>query len=48
MEAAFLDAIEGDGTVDLEHYGRVIASCYGETPNQEVKEFLNREYGFDV
>lgn len=47
-EAAFLKSIEGDGTIDLEDYGKVIASCYGEEPNQEVKEFLKEKYGFDV
>lgn len=47
-EPFFLKAIEGDGTIDLEDYGRVIASCYGEEPTQEVKDFLKEKYGFDV
>ena len=47
-ETAFLKAIEGDGTIDLEDYGKVIASCYGETPTDEVKKFLKDKYGFDV
>lgn len=47
-EAAFLKVIEGDGSVDLEEYGKVIASCYGEEPSQEVKDFLKDKYGFDV
>lgn len=47
-EAAFLESIQGDGTVDLEEYGKVIASCYGEEPTQEVKDFLKERYGFEV
>jgi len=26
----------------------VLASCYGEEPTQEVKEYLKEKYGFDV
>ncbi|MEJ0009848.1 MAG: hypothetical protein WDN72_04565 [Alphaproteobacteria bacterium] len=47
-EAAFLKAIEGDGTIDLEDFGKVIASSYGETPTQEVREYLKEKYGFEV
>lgn len=47
-EAAFLKAIKGDGTVDLEEYGKIIASCYGEEPNDEVKTFLKEKYGFEL
>ena len=47
-EQAFLKAIEGDGTIDLEDFGKVIASCYGETPNDEIKQYLKEKYGFDV
>jgi len=39
-EEAFLEAIEGDGVIDLEHFGKVIASCYGETPNPDTRAFL--------
>lgn len=47
-EQAFLKSIEGDGIIDLEDYGKVIASCYGEEPSQEIKDFLKDKYGFDV
>lgn len=47
-EAQFLEAIKGDGNVDLEHYGKVVASCYGEAPSAEVIEFLRVRYGFIV
>ena len=32
----------------LEDYGKVIASCYGEEPNEETKKLLKDKYGFDV
>jgi hypothetical protein len=47
-EAAFLKAIEGDGSVDLEDFGKVIVSCYGEEPTEDVKKFLKEKYGFEV
>ena len=47
-EAAFLKAIEGKGTVDLEDFGKVVASSYGEKPTDEVKNYLKEKYGFDV
>lgn len=47
-EAAFLQAIEGNGVIDIEDYGKVIASSYGEEPTEEVKKFLKEKYGFDV
>jgi len=47
-EAAFLAAIKGDGIIELDGYGRVIASCYGEEPTDEIRRFLKEQYGFDV
>lgn len=47
-EQAFLKSIEGDGIIDLEDFGKVIASCYGEEPSQEIKDFLKDKYGFEV
>lgn len=47
-EAAFMKAIEGDGMIDLEDFGKVVASCYGEVPNEETKKLLKDKYGFDV
>lgn len=35
--------MKGDGIIDLEEYDRVIASCYGETPSQEVRDFLKEK-----
>lgn len=45
-EKAFLEALAGDGMIDIEEFGSVIASCYGEEPSQEVKAYLNTKYGF--
>lgn len=48
-EAAFMSAIHsGTGTIDLERFGRVVASCYGETPSDEIRYYLKGRYGFDV
>lgn len=47
-EKAFLDALKSEETIDLEDFGKVIASCYGEEPNEQVKTFLKEKYGFDV
>ena len=48
FESAFLEAMRGNRTLELDRYGVVIASCYGETPNREVIEYLNDRYGFDM
>jgi hypothetical protein len=47
-ERLFLKAIDGDETIDLEQYGKVIASCYGQQPSEEVKAFLKEKYDFNV
>lgn len=48
MEAIFLKSIEGTDTIDLENYGKVVASCYGEEPTDEVKNYLKEKYNFNV
>ena len=47
-ETAFQKALGGEGIACLEDYGKIIASCYGEEPTQEIKDFLKEKYGFDV
>lgn len=47
-ESAFLSAIGGEGTIDLEDFGRVIASCYGQKPTQEIVDMLRERYGFEA
>lgn len=49
-ERAFLAALSGTGTgiIDLEDYGRTIASCYGNVPDEKTKALLKEKYGFDV
>lgn len=47
-EQAFLKALKSEESIDLEDFGKVIASNYGEDPNDEVKAFLKEKYGFEV
>lgn len=47
-EKAFLDALKAEESIDLEDYGKVLASCYGEEPNDQVKTLLRDKYGFEV
>lgn len=46
FDAAFLKATEEEGTLDLEDYGYVLASCYGEQPTHEIRDMLYEKYGF--
>jgi len=39
----FVQITKGDGIIDVEKYGRVIASCYGATPSREVRDFLKEK-----
>lgn len=48
FEAGFNAAIAGDGMVDLEHYGVVLASNYGMEPTPEVRRHLEDTYGFKL
>jgi hypothetical protein len=47
-EQAFLAALESNQSIDLEEYGKVVASNYGEEPSEEVRTMLKEKYGFDV
>lgn len=47
-ERDFLKAIKGSGVVDLESFGQIIASNYGEAPSAEVLDFLYKSYGFKM
>lgn len=47
-EKAFTATIAGDGMIDLEAFGRVIASNYGEAPSAEIIRLLKEKYGFEV
>lgn len=46
LDASFLRATQGSGVVDLEHFGVVLASCYGTEPTEEVRAYLRERYGF--
>ncbi|WP_414546559.1 hypothetical protein [Nostoc sp. CCY0012] len=48
LEQKFTKALDSTQSIDIENYGKVIGSCYGEEPNDEVKAFLKEKYGFDV
>ena len=37
-----------DEVLNFEDYGKIIASCYGKEPTEEVKKFLKKDYGFDL
>jgi len=47
-EQSFLAALKSEETIDLEDFGKVVASNYGEEPNDEIKTMLKERYGFDV
>ncbi len=48
-EAAFQAALKsGRDTLNFKDFGKIIASCYGDQPNEEVKKLLKDKYGFDV
>lgn len=47
-EHAFMSAIHARDMIDLEDFGTVVASCYGEQPSYEVIDFLRKTYGFDL
>jgi hypothetical protein len=48
LEQIFLQSLESKQSIDLEEYGEIIASCYGESPDEKTKIFLKEKYGFDV
>ncbi len=46
-EAGFMRAIASKN-LNLEEYGKIIASCYGNSPSQDVKTMLKQKYDFDI
>ncbi|MSQ47645.1 MAG: hypothetical protein EXR78_04520 [Deltaproteobacteria bacterium] len=46
LEQTFLKMQESQKAIDLEKYGKVIASYYEEEPNEQVKALLKEKYGF--
>ncbi|MDJ0617298.1 MAG: hypothetical protein QNJ63_11225 [Calothrix sp. MO_192.B10] len=47
-EKAFMNALDSNQSIDLEDYGKVIGSCYGEKPNEQLRNLLKDKYGFEV
>ncbi len=48
MERVFLRDLKSTNTLDLENYGKVLASNYGEMPSESVIRMLKERYGWDV
>lgn len=47
-ERQFMNAMNGTGLIDLEDFGRVIGSCYGEEPSATLLQTLRDDYGFEI
>ena len=47
-EKAFLNALDSTQSIDLEDYGKVVGSCYGEKPDEQLRNLLKEKYGFEV
>ena len=47
-EREFMNAIKEQKLNNIETYGKIIASCYGESPSDEVRHTLKEKYGFEV
>ncbi len=48
IETVFREALKAEQTIDLEDFGLVIGSCYGEEPDPPLIERLRETYGFTV
>jgi len=48
MEKIFLRDLKSNQMLDLENYGKVLASNYGEKPSQDVLTILKDRYGWNV
>lgn len=46
-EAAFMEALKSDSIL-LTDYGKIIASCWGEEPDEDTKKLLKDNYGFEA
>ncbi|MEA5579736.1 hypothetical protein VB620_00090 [Nodularia harveyana UHCC-0300] len=47
-EKEFMNALESTQNIDLEDYGKVVGSCYGEKPDEKLINLLKEKYGFEV
>jgi hypothetical protein len=47
-EERFMAALKSTETLDLEDYGQVVVSNYGEEPSDTIRDFLKQKYNFDV
>lgn len=46
-EDKFLSDLEDLKSIDFDNYGKVVASCYGTEPTEDLKNFMKDKYGFD-
>ena len=47
-KGALMKAIDGTATFNLEQYGDVIASNYGDAPSDETRQLIKDRFGIDV
>ncbi|MEH2195946.1 MAG: hypothetical protein V7K98_25345 [Nostoc sp.] len=47
-EKEFMNALNSNHSIDLEDYGKVVGSCYGEKPDEQLRNLLKEKYGFEV
>ena len=47
-ESQFFESIDGIGIIDLEDFGILIASSYGEKLDDDLKRFFRERYNFHV
>jgi hypothetical protein len=46
--AAFIEALSKGQDMNLEHYGKVLAACYGAEATPQVRDLLKSKYGVEV
>lgn len=47
-ERQFLKSLKSNKAIDLEDYGKIIGSCYGEEPSEFLKNELREKYRFEI
>lgn len=47
-ERSFLAALYGEESLDLDKHGKVVDSCYGEGPTDEMRARVKERFGFDL
>ncbi|MEH2144706.1 hypothetical protein [Nostoc sp.] len=47
-EKEFMNALNSNHSIDLEDYGKIVGSCYGEKPDEQLRNLLKEKYDFEV